>query len=82
VISVAPAVGGDLGEISMDVVGLGEVAALGLRLHIFGDSADMDGEGFALSNVESTILCGRGVGGGCACEVAGPASGGRLRTPR
>jgi hypothetical protein len=64
VISVAPSVGGDLGEITMDVVGLGDDATRGLRLHIFGDSADMGGEGFALSNVESTILCGRGVSGG------------------
>lgn len=64
VISVAPSVGGDLGEITMDVVGLYDDATRGLRLHIFGDPADMGGEGFALSNVESTILCGRGVSDG------------------
>lgn len=58
-IAVAPSVG-DLGEITMDVVGLGDDSVTGLRLHVFGMPTE-GGEGFSLGSVEQTILCGRGV---------------------
>lgn len=59
VMSVAPTVG-DLGEVTYDVVGLGDDALGGVRLHVFGDPAG-GGEGFVLSNVERTVICSRGV---------------------
>lgn len=58
VMSVAPTVG-DLGEVTYDVVGLGDDALGGVRLHVFGDPAE-GGEGFVLSNVERTFICSRG----------------------
>lgn len=54
---VAPTVG-DLGEVTYDVVGLGDDSVRGVRLHIFGTPGD---EGFGLKSVEVTTLCGRGV---------------------
>ncbi len=57
VISVAPTVG-DLGEITYDVVGLGDDSVYGLRLHVFGAPDD---DGFSLKSIESTLLCMRGV---------------------
>ena len=63
--SVAPTVG-DLGEVTFDVVGLGDDALFGLRLHVFGQP-DESGEGFSLKSVESTALCGRGVTGSGLC---------------
>ncbi|HKY49383.1 MAG TPA: SH3 domain-containing protein [Acidimicrobiia bacterium] len=59
VMSVAPTVG-DLGEVTYDVVGLGDDALGGVRLHVFGDPAG-GGEGFVLPNVERTFICSRGV---------------------
>jgi hypothetical protein len=59
VMTVAPTVG-DLGEVTYDVVGLADDALGGVRLHVFGDPAE-GGEGFALSNVERTFICSRGV---------------------
>jgi hypothetical protein len=59
VLSVAPEVG-DLGEITYDVIGLGDDALFGVRLHVFG-APDAGGEGFTLHSVELTLLCGRGV---------------------
>lgn len=59
VVSVSPSVG-DLGEITMDVIGLGDDSVRGVRLHIFGQESE-DGAGFTLKSVESTALCGRGV---------------------
>ena len=62
VMSVAPSVG-DLGEVTYDVVGLGDDAVRGLRLHVFGTpSASQDG--FVLKSVEQTLLCGRGLSDG------------------
>jgi hypothetical protein len=60
---VAPSVG-DLGEVTYDVIGLGDDAVRGLRLHVFGQPID---EGFSLKTVEMTALCGRGADddGGC-----------------
>jgi len=49
---------GDLGEVTYDVVGLGDDAVRGLRVHVFGE--EIDG-GFSLRSVEVTTLCGRGV---------------------
>ena len=62
-VTVAASVG-DLGEITLDVIGLGDDAVHGLRLHIFGQS---DGDGFSLKSVEQTTLCGRGGGSGALC---------------
>ena len=58
-ISGAPSVG-DLGEITVDVLGLADDALLGYRLHIFGQPT-AGGEGFSLMSVEATSICGRGV---------------------
>lgn len=49
---------GDLGEVTYDVIGIGDDAVFGFRLHIFGQQS---GEGFSLKSVETTVLCGRGV---------------------
>lgn len=57
---------GDLGEITIDVIGLGDDAAVGLRLHVFGQPDD-NGEAFGLKSVEQTVLCGRGVTADGAC---------------
>ena len=57
VMSVAPTLG-DLGEVTYDVLGLGDDAVYGYRLHVFGEPVD---DGFSLRSVERTFLCGRGV---------------------
>jgi hypothetical protein len=57
--TVAPSVG-DLAEITYDVIGLGDDAVGGFRLHIF---AVPDGEGFELKSIERTVLCTRGTAG-------------------
>lgn len=49
---------GDLGEVTFDIIGLGDDAVRGYRAHVFGEpSAD----GFSLKAVEVTAICGRGV---------------------
>lgn len=58
-VTVAPTEG-DLGEVTYDVVGIGDDSVLGERLHIFGQPTG-DGSGFSLMAVESQVLCGRGV---------------------
>jgi hypothetical protein len=58
----APTVG-DLGEVTYDVIGLGDDALRGVRVHVFGTPIT---EAFALRTVEVTALCGRGVDSG-AC---------------
>jgi hypothetical protein len=60
--SVLPSVG-DLGEVTYDVIGLGDDALFGLRLHVFGTPHD-SGDGFVLKSVEQTALCGRGASDG------------------
>jgi len=50
---------GDLGELTLDVVGLGDDSVLGVRLHVFGQPEE-GGEGFVLKSVEETTLCARG----------------------
>lgn len=57
-VTVDPTVG-DLGEITIDVVGLGDDAIRGERLHVFG-TPDDSGDGFSLMSVERTVLCSRG----------------------
>lgn len=51
---------GDLGEVTIDVIGLGDDSLYGLRLHVFGQPLETDA-GFDLKSVEQTVLCGRGV---------------------
>lgn len=58
-VTVAPTVG-DLGEVTYDVVGLGDDAVRGVRLHVFGQE-DESGEAFSLKAVEQTVICGRAV---------------------
>ena len=57
VLTVAPTVG-DLGEVTYDVIGIGDDAVRGFRVHVFGQPVD---ETFGLMAVEVTTLCGRGV---------------------
>lgn len=59
--SVAPTVG-DLGEVTYDVVGIGDDAVAGFRLHIFATPTE-SGEGFALKSIERTWFCSRGLSG-------------------
>ncbi len=59
--SVAAEVG-DLGEVTYDVIGLGDDSAAGFRLHIFA-APDEGGEGFVLKSIERTTLCARGLSG-------------------
>ncbi len=58
---VAPTVG-DLAEVTYDVVGIGDDAVLGYRLHIFAVPEE-SGESFTLTSIERTTLCGRGLSG-------------------
>jgi hypothetical protein len=57
VLTVAPTVG-DLGEVTYDVIGIGDDSVRGFRVHVFGQPED---ETFAIKSVEVTTLCGRGV---------------------
>ena len=61
-VSAAPTVG-DLGEVTYDLVGLGDDSTVGYRLHVFGTPAE-DDEGFVLKSIERTEYCGRGVAEG------------------
>lgn len=54
---------GDLGEITVDVVGFPDDSVLGQRLHVFAEP-DPGGESFTVRTVESTTLCRRGVSDG------------------
>lgn len=51
---------GDVGEITIDVIGYADDAQKGERLHIVATEAT-SGEAFVLRTVESTALCARGV---------------------
>jgi hypothetical protein len=53
---------GDLGEITIDVIGYQDDAVSGERLHVFG-TPDPSG-GFVLKSVEATVMCSRGVSDG------------------
>ena len=59
--TVAPTVG-DLGEVTYDVVGIGDDAVLGYRLKIFA-TVDEGGEPFTVRTIERTSLCSRGLTG-------------------
>ncbi len=59
--SVAPTVG-DLGEITYDVIGLGDDSVAGFRLHIIA-TPDDNGETFSLRSIERTVFCSRGTDG-------------------
>ena len=50
-----PATVGDLGEVTFDLIGLGDDSVHGLRLHVFGTPDET--VGFGLKSVESTDLC-------------------------
>ncbi|MEL7207163.1 MAG: SH3 domain-containing protein [Actinomycetota bacterium] len=58
---VAPTVG-DLGEVTYDVVGLGDDSVAGIRLHLFAVPGEY-GQGFELTSIEATDLCARGSAG-------------------
>jgi len=60
VMVVAPT-GGDLGEVTYDVIGLADDSVGGLRLHVFGQR-ESSGAGFGLKSVEATSLCSRSFG--------------------
>lgn len=53
---------GDLGEVTYDVVGIGDDATAGFRLHVFAVESD-GGEGFSLRTIERTVFCSRGLSG-------------------
>ena len=63
VISGAPSVG-DLGEVTVDVIGLADDAQVGERLVVFATPGD---ERFTVKAVEATQLCGRGSGLEAGC---------------
>ena len=55
IVSGAPTVG-DLGEITVDVLGLPDDSVRGFRLHVFAQQ-DPDSGAFVLKTVESTTIC-------------------------
>lgn len=57
-VMVTPVKVKDLGEVTYDVIGLGDDAIRGLRVHVLARPTDA---GFVLDAVEVTIICGRGV---------------------
>jgi hypothetical protein len=57
---------GDLGEITVDVIGLGDDAVGGERLKIFAEPGS-GGRPFTVRTVEATSLCSRGVTGEGLC---------------
>lgn len=54
IVLVVPESVGDLGEITYDVIGIGDDSVLGFRLHVFGEPI---ASGFSLKSIESTVLC-------------------------
>ncbi len=58
VVMVAGPQAGDFGEVAYDVIGIGDDAVRGVRLHVFGEPV---AEGFGLKAIEATDLCARGV---------------------
>jgi len=56
----------DVGEVTYDVVGLGDDSVFGVRLTVFG-TPDDGGESFTLMTVEGTDFCGRGPATGGLC---------------
>lgn len=64
VMSVAPSLG-DLGEVTFDVVGLGDDSVWAERLHVFAQR--LPGGKFSLGSVEATSFCARGAPTGDLC---------------
>lgn len=64
VVQVTDVAIGDLAEVTYDVIGLGDDAVRGVRLHVFAQEIE---DGFALKSVEMTTICGRGVDADRAC---------------
>lgn len=58
---VPPDTSGDVAEITIDVVNIGDDALTGYRLHIFADPAEIADAGWVLHSVEARLLCSRGV---------------------
>lgn len=58
VVLVVAETGGDLGEVTYDIIGLGDDAVRGLRAHVFGEPIS---SGFSLKSVEVTTICARGI---------------------
>lgn len=58
IVQVTPVTTGDLAEVTYDVIGLGDDAVGGFRLHVF---AEETADGFSLRSVEVTTICSRGV---------------------
>lgn len=58
---VPPDTSGDVAEITVDVVNIGDDALTGYRLHIFAVPAEIADAGWVLMSVEATLLCSRGV---------------------
>jgi len=56
-VTVAPTFG-DPAEITIDIIGLGDDAVFGVRIHIFGQPIS---GGFSLKSIEEQVLCGRGI---------------------
>ena len=61
IVQVTPVTTGDLSEVTYDVIGLGDDAVRGVRLHVFAEEA---GGEFSLRTLEVTLICGRGVDDG------------------
>ena len=61
IVQVTPVVKGDLAEVTYDVIGLGDDAVRGVRIHVFAEEGP---NGFSLKSVEATTICGRGVDDG------------------
>lgn len=57
IVVVAPTEG-DLGEVTVDLVGFADDSIKGERLHVF---AARDGDGWVLRSVEQTVFCQRGL---------------------
>jgi len=60
VVESVAATEGDVGEVTFDVVGVGDDSVAGYRLHVF---TVPEGDGHALRTLERTLLCSRGVSG-------------------
>jgi hypothetical protein len=58
IVQATPVTSGDLTEVTYDVIGLGDDAVRGLRLHLFAEPVD---DAYSLKSVEETVICGRGV---------------------
>ncbi|WP_278312530.1 hypothetical protein [Lolliginicoccus levis] len=69
IVQSGPEVSGDLHEVQIDVIGLGDDSVLGYRIRVFGmddEGPDASGE-VVLRTVEQTTICARGVTGDGLC---------------